>query len=80
MANPAKSLLEDVLTRGRADGLFREDVDAIDVHLVISAFCVFQVANQHTFGFLFGRDLQSPAERRRLRPMIGDIVVSWLTK
>jgi hypothetical protein len=46
---------------------------------VISAYCVFQVANVHTFGFLFGRDMSAPENRDHLRSMIGDVVVGWLT-
>jgi AcrR family transcriptional regulator len=73
------TLLEGLLERGRAEGSFRTDVDALDVHLVISAFCVFQVANRHTFGFLFGRDLLAPENGDHLRSLIGDVVVGWLT-
>lgn len=79
VAAPAVGLLEEVLTRGRSAGVFRADVDALDVHLVISSYCVFQVANAHTFGFLFGRDLEAEANRPRLRAMIGDVVAGWLT-
>ena len=43
------------------EGSFRADVDAIDVHMMISAFCVFRVANRHTFGAIFGRDLVDPS-------------------
>lgn len=75
---PATSLLEDVLARGRASGAFRDDVDAIDVHMVISSYCVFQVANNSSFGFLFGRDMSAPEVRRRHRVIIGDVVASWL--
>ncbi len=46
---------------------------------MISAYCVFQVANRHTFGYLFDRDLAAPAKRDHLRTMIGDVVVGWLT-
>ncbi|GGF39943.1 TetR family transcriptional regulator [Marmoricola endophyticus] len=79
MGNPAASLLEDVLSRGRSEGTFRADVDAVDVHMVISAYCVFPVANQHTFGYLFDRDLRDPSRREHLRRTIGDLVVAWLT-
>lgn len=79
LGTPVASLLDEILTHGRTDKVFREDVDAIDVHMVISAYCVFQVANQHTFGHLFGRDLQAKELRDHHRAMIGDIVVSWLT-
>ena len=78
-AAPAVGVLEEVLARGRAAGAFREDVDALDVHLVISSYCVFQVANRYTFGFLFGRDLGAEENRPRLRAMIGDVVAGWLT-
>ena len=79
-AAPAVTVLDDVLARGRAAAEFRKDVDALDVHLVISSYCVFQVANRHTFGFLFGRDLADPHNRDHLRSMIGDVVVGWLTR
>ncbi len=78
-SRPALGILEDVLARGCADGVFRDDVDALEVHMLISSYCVFQVANQHTFGFLFGVDMRDDERRERLRGVIGDIVVSWLT-
>ncbi|MEU6137930.1 TetR/AcrR family transcriptional regulator [Nocardioides sp. NPDC047086] len=76
---PAASVLDEVLARGRASGELRADVDAIDVHMMISAYCVFQVANSATFGFLFGRDMLAPDVRERHRRILGDIVVGWLT-
>ncbi|MBW9205871.1 TetR family transcriptional regulator [Mumia sp. zg.B17] len=79
LGKPAMEVLETILSRGMADGSFREDVDALDVHLLISAYCVFQVANQYTFGYLFDVDLLADSTRPRLRSMIGDVVVAWLS-
>lgn len=79
LAQPTKSLLDRLLEKGRDEGLFRTDVDAIDVHLVISSYCVFQIANQYTFGYLFDIDLADPSRRRHLRSVLGDVVVGWLT-
>ena len=79
LGTPAASLLDDVLARGRESGELRGDVDALDVHMLISAYCVFQVANSSTFGFLFGRDMLAPDVRARHRRILGDIVVGWLT-
>jgi AcrR family transcriptional regulator len=70
--------IERILERGRADGVIRRDVDPVDLHAMISAFCVFRVANRHTFGTLFGRDLTDPSSRERLRAMLGDMVVEYL--
>lgn len=76
---PAVGLLEHILAAGRADGSFRTEIDAFDVHFLISSYCVFQVANQHTFGYLFDRDISAPPLRNHLRTMIGDVVVGWVS-
>ncbi len=75
---PVIRLLDELLSRGWAAGLFRRDVDAIDVHMLISSFCFFRVANRYTFGAIFGRDLVDPADRDRYRTMLGDLVVRYL--
>jgi AcrR family transcriptional regulator len=77
--HPAIALIERILERGHADQLFRRDVDAIDVHMVISSFCVFRVANRHTFRTLFERDLTDPDRRDHYRRMLGDMVVDYLS-
>ena len=79
LANPAVDVLGAILQRGWDAGVFRDDVDALDVHQVISAFCIFRTANRHTFGAIFGRDLLDPARRTHQRRMLGDLVVAYLT-
>jgi AcrR family transcriptional regulator len=74
------SLIEQILARGRAQGRFARAVDALDVHMLISSYCVFRVANRHTFKTIFGRDLTDPALRDRYRTMLGDLVVAYLTE
>ena len=76
---PALELLDDLLRRGAAAGTFREGIDPLDLHLLISSYCVFQIANQYTFGYLFDTDLHTAERRAHLRSMIGDIVVAWVT-
>ncbi|MEV0715436.1 hypothetical protein [Asanoa sp. NPDC050611] len=44
LANPALDVLSRILARGRAAGQFRDGVDPIDIHLLISAFCDVAVA------------------------------------
>jgi AcrR family transcriptional regulator len=79
LSRPATSLLDEILARGRQQGVFRSDVDALDVHILISSYCVFQVANRYTFGFLFDVDFTELTQRAHMRRMIGDVVVGWLT-
>jgi AcrR family transcriptional regulator len=75
---PAIELIARILERGRDEGVFRRDVDPVDLHAMISAFCVLRVANRHTFGALFGRDLTDPDRRETYRTMLGDMVVDYL--
>jgi AcrR family transcriptional regulator len=77
--SPAIELIGRILERGRDDGVFRREVDAVDVHMLISSFCVFRVANRHTFGTIFARDLLDPERRVHYRAMLGDMVVDYLT-
>ena len=77
--SPAIELIERILERGRRDASFGRDVDAVDLHMMISAFCVFRVANRHTFGTIFDRDPLDPALRDRYRRMLGDMVVGYLS-
>lgn len=70
--------IEDLLARGVASGQFRNDVDAIDLHLLISSLCFHRVGNRHTFGTAFGRDPSHPRLRTRHRAMIVDAVMRFL--
>lgn len=70
--------LRSILERGRREGLFRGDVDAIDVHLFISGFCFFRSANRHTIEVLFGKDLGEEALRTRHREMLVQGVLGML--
>jgi AcrR family transcriptional regulator len=76
--SPAIELIARILERGRRDGTFTRDVDAVDLHMMISAFCIFRMANRHTFGAIFDRDLAGPQLRDRYRMMLGDMVVGYL--
>jgi AcrR family transcriptional regulator len=76
--SPVIELIEQILERGYRDGTFRRRIDAVDLHMMISAFCVFRMANRHTFGAIFDRDPADPALRDRYRQMLGDMVVAYL--
>jgi AcrR family transcriptional regulator len=66
--------LEDILERGRAEGVFRQDLDPVDIHLLVSAFCFFRVSNRYTFGAIFERDLSDPKLRKKHKKIIVEAV------
>jgi AcrR family transcriptional regulator len=75
----AVDLLAQVLDRGVREGVFRDDLDAVDVHMMISAFACFHVANRHTFAAIFKRDMLDPSLQESHRRLIGDMIVETLT-
>jgi AcrR family transcriptional regulator len=75
---PIVDLLSAVLARGQAAGVFRADLDPIDVHMAIAALGMFNVTNQYTFGTLFQRDMGAKGDVPRRRRMVADVIQSWL--
>lgn len=71
--------LEAVLARGVAAGVFRADIDPLDVHMMISAYSIFHVANRYTFRVLFDRDLLAIDRHERYRRLAGDMIVATMT-
>jgi AcrR family transcriptional regulator len=67
-------VLSSILERGRKEGVFRGDLDPVDVHLLISAFCFFRVSNRFTFGAIFDRDLSDPKLRKRHKRLITEAI------
>jgi AcrR family transcriptional regulator len=71
-------ILQKILDRGKRDGAFRQSVDPVDVHLLISSFCFFRVSNRYTFGRLFERDLTDPTVRANHKRMLVEVVLNAL--
>ncbi len=75
---PIVDRLSAVIERGRAAGLFRSDVDPLDVHMAIAALGMFNVTNQYTFGAIFQREMGAKGDVGRRRHVVADIVLTWL--
>jgi AcrR family transcriptional regulator len=70
----------DIYQRGLRQGVFREGIDEIDLHMSISALCFFNVANRSTFSRIFKRDMSSPEALARRRAIVVDTIVRYLKK
>ena len=75
---PIVDMLGAVVARGQAAGVFRRDVDPIDVHMAIAALGMFNVTNQYTFGTLFQRAMGAKGDVPSRRRMVADMILSWL--
>lgn len=70
--------LGDLIARGEREGAFRPDLDALDLHMLISSFCFHRVSNRHTLTAIFGRDLRAPDAMATQRRMIVEAVLRYV--
>ena len=77
---PVIDLLQGILARGEKEGLFRPGIDAIELHMNMTALAFYNVSNQFTFSHNFGIDMQSPAAIARRAEQVGDIILAWVKR
>lgn len=72
-------ILQQIVTRGEAEGSFRAGIDPVELHLNMTALSFYNVSNQFTFAHNFGLDMVSPAAIERRARQVGDIIIAWVT-
>jgi AcrR family transcriptional regulator len=77
---PAIDSLARIIERGHKAGVFRSGLDAVDLHMSISALSFFNVANRHTFALLFQRDMETSRALVARRDSIIEMVVRFVRK
>jgi AcrR family transcriptional regulator len=77
---PAIGAVEAVYRRGVKAGVFRKDIDPVDLHMSISALSFFNVSNRHTFALIFKRELDTPQAIVSRRDSIVEMVIRWVRK
>jgi AcrR family transcriptional regulator len=76
---PIIQTLARVLARGQADGSFRADANAVEVHMAIAALGLFNVTNQYTFGTIFQIHMGAKGDVRRRRELVAEMILGYLT-
>lgn len=66
-----------LLQRGASAGLFRDDIDPVELYITIASLCYFPVSNQHTLRSVFKVPIDAPWLAQRSE-MISDMVVQYL--
>jgi AcrR family transcriptional regulator len=72
--------LEVICRRGREAGLFRDDVDPLELHWQISALSFFNVSNRATFSRIFGDRLYRPDGQETLRRHAVELILRFALK
>jgi AcrR family transcriptional regulator len=76
--SPAVETVRTVLAEGVARGLFRGDVDPMQLYITIVGLPYFYFGNNATLSAIFDRTLGEAAEMARYRAHAGDVVLGYL--
>ncbi len=76
---PAIAGLREVYERGVRSGAFRSGLDAVQLHWAISAFAIFNVANQHTFSLIFQVEGASASTQAQRRELAAEMVLRYVS-
>ena len=71
-------ILQHILDRGEAEGSFRKGIDAVELHMNMTALAFYNVSNQFTFAHNFGVDMSSPEAIERRARQVADILLAWV--
>jgi AcrR family transcriptional regulator len=69
--------LRRILERGVETGVFRPNIDPLQLHMTISSFGFLFVSNRYTFSHIFENDMSSPAAAARRRAVAVETVLAW---
>ena len=79
MASPLRHALETLLRRGVQAGIFRRDLDPVQVYTTIAALSWFHLSNAYTLSAMFDKDLTDPAWRRQRLRHVKAAIMAFLT-
>ena len=79
-SSPAVSVLGEVLARGVRQKLFRADVAARDVYLMIASMGYFYLSNRFTLSAFLGEELETPAALAHWEAFVIDSVLRTVAR
>jgi AcrR family transcriptional regulator len=78
MHSPLIVQIERVLARGAAAGVFRTDVDPVQLYISIASLGYFYLSNIHTLETIFDKDLHAPRALADRLAHTEDVVIGYL--
>jgi len=76
--NPLRTALKQILEQGKAQGVFRQDADWVDLYVSISGLGSYAISNQYTLSYVLDVDLGTLERRARRMRHIPDMIMSYL--
>jgi TetR/AcrR family transcriptional regulator len=70
--------LTDLLKRGAAQGVFRANIDPVDLYISISSLSAYYVAHQHTLNAIFHIDVLQPRRLQQREDHIAEMILRFV--
>jgi AcrR family transcriptional regulator len=77
---PVIHAVQQVYERGVEQGVFRPNLDPLDIHMTISGLSFFNVSNQHTFSLIFKHSLDNLANYQARRDSIIETICRYVRR
>ena len=76
--SPLIGIITKLLDRGAREGVFRSDIDPVQLYITIASLGFFYLSNRHTLSTIFGRDLNTREALNERGRHIVDVVFDYL--
>ncbi len=74
-SSPAISIVDKVLDQGKSLGIFRKDITARDIYLLIASMGYFYLSNQYTLSAFLGEKITTKAKLAHWGNFMDDVVL-----
>lgn len=78
--NPLRQTILEILKRGQKSGIFRDDVEVVDLYITISGLSYFYFSNHYTLSYIFQQDLMAEDRVAQRRQHCVDVVLGYLRR
>jgi TetR/AcrR family transcriptional regulator len=75
---PLLRTIRSLLAKGQADGVFRRNVDAVDLYISMSGLAYFYLSNRHPLAWIFDQPLDEPKRLQQRRAHVVDVILGYL--
>lgn len=75
-----KKTIGELIASGQAKGLFRPDLDPVNIYVTMTALSRFHLANAHTMSAVLETDLRDKAWREKRLQHSLDVITAYLVK
>jgi AcrR family transcriptional regulator len=77
--SPLVTVLREIVERGNASGVFRADIDPVQLYISIAGLGYFYVSNMQTLSVIFGSDLNSVSMIQEREAQAVQMVLDYLS-